>query len=153
LVITLSALKKGNIIYGDYSFLNYDVEKYYKDKTINHKTTSLFKYVMNKHRSDVAIKSACAIVAKYGKKAMFDLYYKAKAMEKSKKQCNLILGTCHTFKGLTVDRTILDSSLNIDYLKDKKLSEVDKFNETLLRFVAITRHKHQLDNANWLYSL
>ena len=153
LVITLSSLKKGNEIYGDYSFLNYDVEQYYKDKTVNRKTTSLFKYVMNKHRSDVAIKSACAIVAKYGKKAMFDLYYKAKATEKSKKQVGLICGTCHTFKGLTVDRAILDPSLNIDYLKDDKLSEVDKFNETLLRFVAISRHKHRLDGASWLYSL
>lgn len=151
-VLTLASLKKGNTIMGELSFLNTDVTNYYNDKTVNHKKMSLFKYVLSKHTDNRTIKGAAGLIAKHGSKRMFDLYYTCKRMEKSKKKCALQVGTIHTFKGFSKDRVILDDSLNLDYLNDNKLSDTDKYTESLIRYVAISRHKHKLEFAsyNWL---
>jgi len=150
LVITLVTLKKGNYIEGEYSYLNKDVDHYSSLKPSEKKTKSLLMYIVTTHKSNSAIYNSFLLIKAHGSKKIYSLYQLAKTKEKAKKKADLVIGTIHAFKGLTVDRTVLDRSINLKYLIDPKLSEEEKFQETLLVYTACTRHRIQLDGAEWL---
>lgn len=152
LIMTLISLKKGNIIEGEYSFLNLDVKTFFNSKELQAGSTP-FKYVMRVHAGDPNIKSACSLIAKYGSKRLYALHKKAKAFEKSKVKPNLIIGNVHNFKGLTVDQTYLDPTINLDYLRDEKLTEQEKLESSYILYVAVTRHRLKLHGAEWLKTI
>ena len=152
-VLTLASLKVGNHITGELSYLNHDIENYAKNKKINKKTTSLFKYVLQQQKDNRKLKTSFALIINHGSKQIWNLYNKTKKIEKSKVKHTLLLGTVFGFKGFTVDRAVLDDDLNLKYINDDKMSDADKLIEHYIRYVAISRHKHRLDGASWLYDI
>jgi len=149
-VITIMSLKVGKYVEGELGYLNEDITNYTKDKTINKKTTTLLKYIIKTHRTNPKLRNTFTLLMTNKFDKIWDLYYSAKKMEKSKKKCDLLLGTVFGFKGFTVDRAILSNDLNLDYIKDDKLSAEDRLTEHYIRYVSVTRHRIQLDGAEWL---
>ena len=151
LILTLISMKKDNIIDGEYSYLNKDISDFHSIPAKKlAKGDTVFKYVMRKHSTNRALKSAGSLVAKHGSKTLYNLWVKAKAMEKSRVKPNLIVGTVFGFKGLTVDFSQISPDLNLDFLQDSKLSNEEKRSEILIRYVAISRHRIAIRGAEWM---
>lgn len=99
-----------------------------------------------------AIAQAIKFIASVGIEDIIDAYQHAE--EHMKSNSNIYLMTAHTSKGLTMDETTLDNSMN-DAIEDiiskpKEMRNTEEQAEIYLYYVACTRAKYKLHNARHL---
>lgn len=116
---------------------------------------NLYVYLMNHPNIDAASVSAIKLVLKFDKVDILEAYEQAEAHKKT--DCDLQLMTAHSSKGATRDIIELDPDMEIalkDAISTKfKGTEEERRAELCLYFVAITRHRHEIIGADYLYKL
>jgi ATP-dependent exoDNAse (exonuclease V) beta subunit len=173
--LTILGLKPyKDVLNKEYKFLEKDAIDFHEDKSLEKEYGTLFKYIMNKHSDDIAIKSACNLIMKHGPGKIFETYDNAKNHAVGENKHLITLTTAHSSKGLTFDTVHIMSDLNeslsktikeaeelmyLTNLKTKDKSEhvtlKDCMNQyqlesMLLYYVATSRCRHRLYNAEHL---
>jgi superfamily I DNA/RNA helicase len=132
--------------------LQHDIDEYGKQTPRFRETTSLFKYLKSLDEVQPAIKAAINLILSFGSEEIINAYEKAKEHKGTKHQLTLL--TAHTSKGATFDEVELDDDLNLtmkEILTGKfKGDDNAKRAELCLYFVSVTRHRHNLINAQYL---
>ena len=112
----------------------------------------LVKYLMESCKHDSKIVSAIQLVLSFGSKAIIEAYELADQHRMS--TCDYTLSTVHASKGLTFDSVELDNDVTKSVTKalsvPANLRTADDRAELCLAFVACTRHRYELINANFL---
>jgi hypothetical protein len=152
LLTTILALKPGcKIKFPEYKFLLDDMKNYYQDPDARRRHKTLVGYIASNHALDRSIKSACKTIASHGGKSIWDAYNVAKAHSSAKVQHKLTVVTAHSSKGGEADQVTLDDDMAPDFLDDPgKMTQTDILQELNLIYVAVSRCKKSLLNAEWL---
>lgn len=112
----------------------------------------LYSYLMNHEHIDNATMTAIKLVISFSKEDIINAYEHAE--EHKNQACDLQLMTAHTSKGATRDIVELDPDMDkaVQEALSKKFkgTEDDRRAELCLYFVACTRHRFKLINANYL---
>ena len=153
-LITLNA--KGFIRVPQYKFLESDYGDYIRSPKLQEK--SFFSYLADIYSEDIGIKTAIALLMKHSQRIIIETHDLARSHEKGKH--DHILMTAHSGKGLTIDSVYLADDFST---KLKKLLEsrtyrqqgyegltIDEQSEFLLVYVAASRAKYELLNADLL---
>ena len=147
LLIDIVSLKPGSKIKGPNKFLVDDVRDYYQ----TNQEKSLLSFIASRHSKDKAIKTAVKTIVKYGGKLIWDTFNIAKAHNSAVTTFPLSLATIHSSKGNTYDEAELDPDVYPEWLLDTSgMSEDEIQNELNLLYIATTRCRVSLLNADWL---
>lgn len=99
--LMIMSLREGIKIFNkDYKFLEDDVEEYFDSRSLQIEYNTIFKYIMSIHSDDISIKSACALIIKYGPAQIRETYEKAKSHAIGEDTHLITLTTAHSSKGL-----------------------------------------------------
>ena len=163
-----------DVLNKEYKFLEKDAIEFHEDLFLQREYGTLFKYIMNKHSDDIAIKSACTLIMKHGPGKIFETYDNAKNHAVGENKHLITLTTAHSSKGLTFDTVHILPDLNesltktfkeveeLMYLTNLKIEDESEhvtlkdcmnqyqLESMLLYYVAVSRTKHRLYNAEHL---
>jgi len=132
--------------------LQHDVDEYYSSQALQSEFSSATKYLLHNNEGNENLVQATKLLAQFDRSDIIEA--KNQAQSHTKQSANIILGTAHVFKGLTVDKVVISKLLNksLDPLVKKdptKLSK-DELSEFLLYYVACTRARYEIENAKHL---
>jgi len=119
--------------------------------------TTLIGYLRKEFVDDENISAAILTVIKYGRDKIIDLVKHADDMKHS--EANITVMTAHVSKGLTMDKVILDPSMDIAIMKytDWSYTDIQADDEVLQEFnlymVALTRARYAIEGSILLDSL
>lgn len=134
--------------------LQKDVDTWYRLKALNRTADKLYPYLLKENSTNPALESAINLIMTYSFEDI-DTAYKSADAHKNV-NCNLILMTAHSSKGLTVDKVTLADDMNSSIKKVmtkigmKHPLKAEEITELKLYYVATTRCRHVLDNATYI---
>ena len=139
-----------------YSHLQVDIDHWYEEVRYQLEAPGLYGYLLSLYENDVPLVNALKLVIRYGKDKVKSAYAHSRTHENTK--CNLTLLTVHSSKGLEFDEVTISDDMNevIDQIiTNSALTgnpySADELAELRLYYVACSRAKLQLNNANLLY--
>ena len=139
-----------------YSHLQVDIDQWYEEVRYQPEAPGLYGYLLSLYENDVPLVNALKLVIRYGKDKVKSAYAHSRTHENTK--CNLTLLTVHSSKGLEFDEVTISDDMNevIDQIiTNSALTgnpySADELAELRLYYVACSRAKLQLNNANLLY--
>jgi len=136
----------------DMKVLQHDVDYYFANQSsLVKEYPTPTSFVIAQNEDNPNIKSAINLLNKFDR----DEIIEAKAnLDKHKATSNTILGTCHAFKGCSIDRAIITDGLNdsVADILDLPLNQRTKQDrvELLIHYVACTRARYELVNAKFI---
>lgn len=151
---------RGYISVPGYTYLQKDVDNYYKDITLQKFYKSHLNYIKEMHAEDVNLCNAIQLIFSYGTAKILSCYNTAKAYHINKKTYPLTLGTAHSTKGLEFDKVTLAPDMNRSIREIIRLlnagtitpetMQQDARTELNLYYVACSRSRIDLENAEFL---
>lgn len=116
---------------------------------------SRIAYLLANNKENPAIQSACKLIVRHTADKIMKLYREAESHKKG--TADLTILTAYTAKGSTYDEVTLDNELDdsIESFVDTPIDVLSPQQQEsfYVYFVAITRHRHKLHNANYLTEL
>ncbi len=157
LPLLIMGLKPHGKVYNKaYSFLQDDTNKYFSNNKLMDDYTSLQAYLNSLYSDDVAISSALGVLRKFTPKEI--IAASKSAISHENQVSDLTLCTSHSSKGLEWDSVEIaeDTNTKIGKIFTKKILsgkqlDNDELEECRLAYVAFTRAKIELLNADCLY--
>jgi superfamily I DNA/RNA helicase len=147
----------GNINNEKYKILQKEADKWGSDQALQHDYPKLFKYIAEINKDDVEISGAIALMARFGIDTIMETYASALKHEKDSRTHFNTLCTAHSSKGLEFDSVYIDDDMNqclTKILEDQHVIENGMSHkqkeEFRLYYVAISRCKHNLSNAEYV---
>ena len=136
----------------DLKHFQQDMDKYGMLPVSVRASTTKYAYLLQVNNNEPKLKSAIAMIAKFGSDAIIEASKQAVIHQKT--PCDLSLMTVFMSKGATFDKVTLDGDLLEIYKKygQKRINTLNEEEraEMAVLLVAVTRHRHELLNATFL---